>query len=83
MRFATRTFVSSFVPFAVLLAISFWAIRASVIATVRDGLRASVRDNELALATEQARNEARDRKLLQGIAENPILKAGRRTFDDY
>ena len=74
MRFATRTFLSSFVPFAVLLAVSFWAIRASVIATVRDGLRASVRDNQVALAREQARNEARNRKLLQGIAENPTLR---------
>jgi len=76
MRFATRTFLSSFIPFAVLLAVSFWAIRGSVIATVRDGLRASVRDNEVALAREQARNEGRDRKLLQGVAENPTLKAG-------
>ena len=76
MRFATRTFLSSFVPFAVLLAISFWAIRTSVIATVRDGLRASVRDNEVALAREQARNVVRDRKWLQGVAENPTLKAG-------
>jgi HD-GYP domain-containing protein (c-di-GMP phosphodiesterase class II) len=76
MRFATRTFLSSFVPFAVLLAVSFWAIRASVIATVRDGLRASVRDNEVALAREQARNEARNKRLLQGVAENPTLKAG-------
>ena len=76
MRFATRTFLSSFVPFAVLLAVSFWAIRASVIATVRDGLRASVRDNEVALAREQTRNEARNQRLLQGVAENPTLKAG-------
>jgi putative nucleotidyltransferase with HDIG domain len=76
MRFATRIFLSSFVPFAVLLAVSFWAIRASVIATVRDGLRGSVRDNQVALAREQARNEARDQKLLQGVAENPALKAG-------
>jgi putative nucleotidyltransferase with HDIG domain len=76
MRFATRTFLSSFVPFAVLLAISFWAIRASVITTVRDGLRTSVRDHQVALAREHARNETRDRKLLQGIAENPTLKAG-------
>jgi HD-GYP domain-containing protein (c-di-GMP phosphodiesterase class II) len=76
MRFATRIFLSSFVPFAVLLAISFWAIRASVIATVRDGLRASVRDNQVTLAREQTRNEARNRKLLQGVAENPALKAG-------
>jgi len=76
MRFATRTFLSSFVPFAVLLAVSFWAVRASVIETVREGLRASVRDNEVALAREQTRNEIRDRKLLQGVAENPTLKAG-------
>jgi hypothetical protein len=76
MRFATRIFLSSFVPFAVLLAVSFWAIRASVIATVRDGLRASVRANQVTLAREQTRNEARNLKLLQGVAENPALKAG-------
>jgi len=76
MRFATRTFLSSFVPFAVLLAVSFWAIRVSVISTVRDGLRASVRDNQVALAREQARNQARDRKWLQGVAESSTLKAG-------
>jgi putative nucleotidyltransferase with HDIG domain len=76
MRFATRTFLSSFIPFAVLLAVSFWAIRAAVMETVRDGLRASVRDNEVALAREQARNEGRNRKLLEGIGENPSLKAG-------
>jgi putative nucleotidyltransferase with HDIG domain len=76
MRFATRTFLSSFIPFAVLLAVSFWAVRFSVIAAVQDGLRASVRDNEVALAREQARNEVRGRKLLQGVADNPTLKAG-------
>jgi HD-GYP domain-containing protein (c-di-GMP phosphodiesterase class II) len=76
MRFATRTFLSSFVPFAVLLAVSFWTIRTAVIATVRDGLRSSVRDKQVALAREHARNETRDRKLMQGIAENPTLKAG-------
>jgi len=76
MRFATRTFLTSFVPFAVLLAVSFWTIRVSVIATVRDGLRASVRDNQVALAREQARNRARDRKWLQGVAESSTLKAG-------
>ncbi len=76
MRFATRTFLSSFVPFALLLAVSFWAIRTSVIATVRDGLRASVRDNQVALAREQARNQVRDRKWLQGVADSSTLKAG-------
>ena len=76
MRFATRTFLSSFVPFALLLAVSFWVIRSSVIATVRDDLRASVRDNQVALAREQARDQLRDRKWLQGVAENPTLKTG-------
>jgi putative nucleotidyltransferase with HDIG domain len=76
MRFATRTFLSSFVPIAVLLAASFWAVRVSVIAAVRNGLGVSVRDNQVALAREQARHETRSRKLLQGIAENPALKAG-------
>ena len=76
MRFATRTFLSSFVPFALLLAVSFWAIRMSVIATVRDGLRTSVRDNQVALAREQARNQVRERKWLQGVADSSTLKAG-------
>jgi putative nucleotidyltransferase with HDIG domain len=76
MRFATRTFLTSCVPFAVLLAVSFWAVRSTVLSAVRDGLRASVRENEVALAREQARNETRNRRLLQGVAENPTLKAG-------
>jgi putative nucleotidyltransferase with HDIG domain len=76
MRFATRTFISSFVPVALLLTISFWYIRASVVATVRDDLRASVRDNQVALAREQARDQLRDRKWLQSVGENPSLKAG-------
>jgi hypothetical protein len=75
MRFATRVFLSSFVPFALLLAVSFWAIRASVITTVRNGLRASAWDNAVALNREQARNQARDRKWLLGVAENSTLKA--------
>jgi putative nucleotidyltransferase with HDIG domain len=76
MRFATRTFLSSFLPIAILLAVSFWVVRASVISTVRDGLRTSVRDNQVALTREQQRTEAGNQKLLQGIAENSALKAG-------
>ena len=76
MRFSTRTFLSSFVPIAILLAVSFWVVRAAVISTVRDGLRTSVRDNQVALTREQQRTEAGNHKLLQGIAENSALKAG-------
>jgi putative nucleotidyltransferase with HDIG domain len=75
MRFATRIFVSFFVPFALLLAVGFWAIRASVITTVRNSLRTSAWDNAVTLNHEQARNQARDRKWLQGVVENPTLKA--------
>jgi putative nucleotidyltransferase with HDIG domain len=76
MRFATRAFLSSFLPVAALLAVSFWAIRTEVISTVRQGLRASVRDNQMALTREQARTEAGSQILLHGVAENPSLKAG-------
>ena len=76
MRFATRTFLGSFVPFAILLALSFWGVRAAVGVAVRDRLRASVRDSEMAVTREHARNESRMRRMLGGVAENPALKAG-------
>src|SRR5215472_15329127 len=76
MRFATRTFLGSFVPYSLLLMVSFWAIRSAVLATVRDGLQAAARDNQVALTREQARNEARYRRILQSVAENSALKAG-------
>jgi putative nucleotidyltransferase with HDIG domain len=76
MRFATRALLASFLPFAVLLGISFWAVRSAVIGTVRDGLRAAASEQQAALARDHDRNDARVQKLLQGIAENPSLKAG-------
>jgi HD-GYP domain-containing protein (c-di-GMP phosphodiesterase class II) len=76
MRFVTRIFLTSCVPLAALFAVSLWGVRVTVMSTVREGLRASVRENQVALAREQARNETRDRRLLQGVAENPALKAG-------
>src|SRR5437762_1503570 len=76
MRFSTRAFLATFIPFAVLLGASFWAVRSAVTAAVLDSLRSSVRDNQRALTREQARNETRNRATLRGIAENPSLKAG-------
>src|SRR5580698_4503374 len=76
MRFVTRIFLTTCVPLAALFAVSLWGVRVTVMSTVREGLRASVRENQVALAREQARNETRDRRLLQGVAENPALKAG-------
>jgi len=76
MRFSTRAFLATFVPFAVLLAVSFWAVRSAVTSAVLDSLRVSVRDNQRALTREQARNKTRNRAILRGVAENPSLKAG-------
>ena len=76
MRFSTRTFLGSFVPFAVLLVISFWTVRSVVIATVREGLAKSVKEHQLALTRERQRSEARIRVMLQGVTENAALKAG-------
>jgi HD-GYP domain-containing protein (c-di-GMP phosphodiesterase class II) len=76
MRFATRTFLWSFVPFAVLLTASFWAMRTAVLSAVRDGLRASVRENQVSLARERTRSEVQNQRVLGVVAENPALKAG-------
>jgi HD-GYP domain-containing protein (c-di-GMP phosphodiesterase class II) len=76
MRFQTRTFLGSFLPFAALLAVSFWGVRVAVLSAIRERLRVSVRDNQLALTREQARNETRNHRILQGVADNPALKAG-------
>ena len=51
MRLATRTFLSTFLPLAALLVGSFWALRLSVMDAVREDLRHSVRQNQLALQT--------------------------------
>src|SRR5262245_48744958 len=76
MRFATRTFWWSFVPFAVLLAANFWAVRVAVTSAVREGLRASVRQNQVLAASDRLRNERQNRRILRIVAENPALKAG-------
>jgi HD-GYP domain-containing protein (c-di-GMP phosphodiesterase class II) len=76
MRFSTRAFLATFVPFALLLGVSFWVVRSAVTSAVLDSLRGSVRDNQKALTREQARNEVRNRSMLRGVADNPSLKAG-------
>src|SRR5581483_6090951 len=76
MRFATRAFLWSFLPFAALLAVSFWAVRTAALSAVREALRSSVRDNQVALARERERSDARNTRVLRVAAENPSLKAG-------
>ena len=76
MRFATRAFLWSFLPFAALLAGSFWAVRTAALSAVREALRSSVRDNQITLAREREHNESRNTRILRVAAENPALKAG-------
>ncbi len=76
MRFATRAFLWSFLPFALLLASSFWIVRTAALSAVKNALRSSVRENQVTLARERERSEARNTRVLRVAAENPSLKAG-------
>jgi len=76
MRFATRTFAFCFVPFAVLLGISFWALQSMVQHSVREQLRSSMRDKQISLARLRAKNELNIGRFLRFATENTALKAG-------
>ena len=76
MRFATRAFLWLFLPFAALLAGSFWAVRTAALSAVREALRTSVRDNQVTLVREREQSESRNSRILRVAAENPALKAG-------
>jgi putative nucleotidyltransferase with HDIG domain len=76
MRFATRAFLWSFVPFALLLAGSFWAIQQRVQNTVRSGLRSSLREAHVSMARLRQQSELQNSRFLRIVAENPSLKAG-------
>jgi putative nucleotidyltransferase with HDIG domain len=76
MRFATRAFLWSFLPFAALLAGSFWTVRTAALSAVREALRTSVRDNQVTLVREREQSESRNTRILRVAAENPALKAG-------
>jgi HD-GYP domain-containing protein (c-di-GMP phosphodiesterase class II) len=76
MRFATRAFLWSFIPFAVLLAGSFWFIQQRVQHTVRGGLRSSLREAHISMARLRRESELQNSRFLRIVAENPPLKAG-------
>lgn len=76
MRFATRTFLWSFVPFAVLLMGSFWAIQKLVESTVRDRLRSSLRETHASIARVRSKSELQNSRILRVLGENAALKAG-------
>ena len=76
MCFRTRVFLLCFVPFAVLLTGSFWAIQQLVQKTARNGLIASLRENQLAMARLRSRSDLQNSRFLRIAGENASLKAG-------
>jgi HD-GYP domain-containing protein (c-di-GMP phosphodiesterase class II) len=76
MRFATRTFLWSFVPFALLLMAIFWGIQKQVVTTVRNELRSSLREEQVSIAHIYSKSELQNSRFLRIVAENAALKAG-------
>jgi HD-GYP domain-containing protein (c-di-GMP phosphodiesterase class II) len=83
MRFRTRAFLLCFVPFALLLTGSFWAIQRLVKSTVRDGLRTSLRENHRSIARLRERSDIRNSRFLKIAGENASLKAGLQLLVSY
>ncbi len=75
-RFRTRAFLLCFIPFAILLAGSFWTIQRYVELTVRHGLRTSLRENQAAIANIHAKGDLQNSRFLKVAGENAALKAG-------
>jgi hypothetical protein len=76
MRFATRTFLWSFLPFAILLLGSFAAIQMLVQSTMRDRLRTSLLETHSSIARIRSKSELQSSRFLRIIGENATLKAG-------
>jgi HD-GYP domain-containing protein (c-di-GMP phosphodiesterase class II) len=75
-RFRTRAFLICFIPFALLLASSFWLIQRFVQSTVRDGLHTSLRESQVAIANIHAKGDLQNSRFLKIAGENTALKAG-------
>jgi putative nucleotidyltransferase with HDIG domain len=76
MRFATRIFLWSFVPFACLLLGAFWQTQRFVGLTVREGVRSSLRQTHASIARVRTKAELQDSRFLRILGENASLKAG-------
>ncbi|HVY91770.1 MAG TPA: HD domain-containing phosphohydrolase [Bryobacteraceae bacterium] len=76
MRFRTRAFLCCFLPFALLLAASFWLIQQRVLQTVRAGLRESLLEKHTAVAQVLANSDLQSSRFLKVVGEDAALKAG-------
>src|SRR5204863_754887 len=76
MRFATRTFLWSFVPFALLLLAAFWQTQRLVELTVRESVRLSLRQTHTSIGRVRSKSALQDSRFLRILGENATLKAG-------
>jgi HD-GYP domain-containing protein (c-di-GMP phosphodiesterase class II) len=76
VRFRTRAFLICFVPFALLLTLGFWMIQRLVQTTVRDGVRTSLRETQLAIAAVHSKSDLQNNRFLRVVGENAALKDG-------
>jgi HD-GYP domain-containing protein (c-di-GMP phosphodiesterase class II) len=75
-RLRTRAFLICFLPFAALLAFAFWMTQDLVQNAVREGLRRSLGQNQVAIARLHAKADLESSRFLKVAGENPVLKAG-------
>jgi putative nucleotidyltransferase with HDIG domain len=76
VRLQTRTFLVCFVPFALLLTVGFWMIQRLVQSAVGDGVRATLRDNQFAIARLHSKSDLQNSRFLRVVSENAALKSG-------
>ncbi len=76
MRFAIRTFLVTFIPFALLLTGTFWATQQTTMHSVRNELRVSLRQMQLSMGRVAARSDLQNSRFLQILGDNASLKAG-------
>lgn len=76
MRLRTRVFLLYFLPFVFVLAASFAAIQSLVQTTVRQGLQATLRENQISIARLKSRSDLENSRFLRIAGENASLKAG-------
>lgn len=74
--FALRVFLTTFLPVALLLCLSFAAVRWLVQDRIKENLRASLRNSHEFVTRIRANYDIQNNKLLAVVAANPSLKAG-------
>jgi putative nucleotidyltransferase with HDIG domain len=81
MRFALRAFAFCFIPFALVLGISFWSLRSEVRKRTREELQKSVREKQLAVDRIHAGNQLQVIRVLRVAGNNAALQDGLRQLN--